>query len=114
MLRKAGIVPGERYDLSALRAVMPAGSPVSPACTAWFYRNVKPDLWVAPAVAAPTAAPGLVGGVPTLPVYAGEIQAPALGVAAQAFDEARQAVIDEVGELRHHCAAAVDADLLLG
>ncbi|MCC7411607.1 MAG: acetoacetate--CoA ligase [Gammaproteobacteria bacterium] len=99
MLDKAGIVPGERYDLSALRAVMPAGSPVSPACTAWFYRNVKPDLWVATGSGGTDCCTGFVGGVPTLPVYAGEIQAPALGVAAQAFNEAGQAVIDEVGEL---------------
>ena len=26
---------------------MPAGSPVSPAITTWFYDDVKPDLWVA-------------------------------------------------------------------
>ena len=36
---------------------------------------------------------GLVGGVVTLPVYAGEIQARQLGVAAYAFDERGQAVV---------------------
>jgi acetoacetyl-CoA synthetase len=38
-------------------------------------------------------------GVPTLPVYTGEIQARHLGVAAHAFNDRGQAVIDEVGEL---------------
>jgi acetoacetyl-CoA synthetase len=40
-----------------------------------------------------------VGGVPTLPVYAGEIQARHLGVAAYAFNSRGESVTDEVGEL---------------
>lgn len=96
---RAGIVPGRKYDLSALRAVMPAGSPVSPECTAWFYDNVKKDLWVATGSGGTDCCTGFVGGVPTLPVYAGEIQARSLGVAAAAFNERGEAVVDEVGEL---------------
>jgi acetoacetyl-CoA synthetase len=99
LMSKAGVVPGERYDLSALRAVMPAGAPVSPAHTAWFYRNVKKDLWVATGSGGTDCCTGFVGGVPTLPVYAGEIQAPSLGVAAQAFNERGEPVVDDVGEL---------------
>jgi acetoacetyl-CoA synthetase len=99
MMAKAGIVPGRKYDLSKLRAVMPAGSPVSPECTAWFYRNVKEDLWVCTGSGGTDCCTGFVGGVPTLPVYAGEIQAPSLGVAAHAFNERGESVIDEVGEL---------------
>ena len=99
LMAKAGIVPGERYDLSALRTVMPAGSPVSPQCTAWFYRNVKPDLWVATGSGGTDCCTGFVGGVPTLPVYAGEMQARSLGVAAYAYDENGRRVVDEVGEL---------------
>jgi acetoacetyl-CoA synthetase len=37
--------------------------------------------------------------VPTLPVHAGEIQAPSLGVSVRAFDEQGRSVIDQVGEL---------------
>jgi acetoacetyl-CoA synthetase len=99
LMSRAGVVPGERYDLSALRAVMPAGAPVSPAHTAWFYRNVKQDLWVATGSGGTDCCTGFVGGAPTLPVYAGEIQAPHLGVAARAFNERGEAVINEVGEL---------------
>jgi acetoacetyl-CoA synthetase len=99
ILSKAGIVPGERYDLSRLRAVMPAGSPVSPAHTAWFYRNVSADLWVCSGSGGTDVCTGFVGGVPTQPVYAGEIQAPHLGVSAQAWNDAGQSVVDEVGEL---------------
>jgi acetoacetyl-CoA synthetase len=96
---RAGVIPKESYDLSSLRTVMPAGSPVSPECTAWFYRNVKPDVWVATGSGGTDCCTGFVGGVPTLPVHAGEIQARSLGVAAQAFNERGESILDEVGEL---------------
>ncbi len=96
---RAGVVPGRKYQLPELRAVMLAGSPVSAACGAWFYRNVKPDLWLATGSGGTDVCAGFVGGVPTLPVYAGEIQARHLGVAAQAYNERAEPVIGEVGEL---------------
>jgi len=96
---QAGIVPASSFDLSALRAIMPAGSPVSAECTAWFYRNVKQDVWVATGSGGTDVCTGFVGGVPTEPVYAGEIQARHLGVAAHAFNADGDSVVDEVGEL---------------
>lgn len=99
IMKQQGIVPGKRFDLSALRSVMPAGSPVSAECSAWFYGNLKSDLWVATGSGGTDCCTGLVGGVPILPVYAGEIQARSLGVAAYAFDEQGHSIIGEVGEL---------------
>jgi acetoacetyl-CoA synthetase len=99
LMVKAGLVPADKFALTDLRAIMPAGSPVSPAHTAWFYDNVKKDVWVCTGSGGTDVCAGLVGGVPTLPVYAGEIQAPHLGVAAKAFNRDGQSVIDEVGEL---------------
>jgi len=81
------------------RLYVTAGSPVSAECTAWFYQNVKPDVWVATGSGGTDVCTGFVGGVPTLPVYAGEIQAPHLGVAARAFNAQGRSVVDEVGEL---------------
>ena len=98
-MARAGIVPALRYDLTSLRAIMPAGSPVSPECTAWFYENVKKDVWIATGSGGTDVCTGFVGGVPTLPVYAGEIQARHLGVAAYAFNSRGVSVTDEVGEL---------------
>jgi len=40
-----------------------------------------------------------VGGVPTLPVFLGEIQARCLGAAVEAWDPSGKPVVDEVGEL---------------
>jgi acetoacetyl-CoA synthetase len=99
LMQKAGVVPKERFDLSALEIVMPAGSPVSPAITAWFYEAVKPDLWIATGSGGTDCCTGFVGGVPTLPVRAGEIQARSLGVAAESWDDAGTPVVGQVGEL---------------
>jgi acetoacetyl-CoA synthetase len=44
-------------------------------------------------------ATAFVGGVPVLPVLAGRIQAPCLGVAAAAFDDAGKPLLGEDGEL---------------
>ena len=71
LMSRAGIVPGDRFRLPELHAVMLAGSPVSAACGAWFYRNVKPDLWLCTGSGGTDVCTGLVGGVPTQPVYAG-------------------------------------------
>jgi acetoacetyl-CoA synthetase len=99
MLSKAGVVPGQSYDLSALSAVMLAGSPVSAECAAWFYRNVKRDLWLHVGSGGTDVCSGFTGGAPTMPVYAGEHQARNLGVAAYAFNEHGEAVTGEVGEM---------------
>jgi len=99
ILEKAGIVPRERFDLSSLRSIVLAGSPVTAECMAWVYRNVKEDLWASSGSGGTDVCTGLVGGVVTLPVYAGEIQARQLGVAAYAYDDQGRSVVDEVGEL---------------
>jgi acetoacetyl-CoA synthetase len=98
-LRRSGIVPRERYPLAALRTINLAGSPASPESMAWFYDNVKADLWVANGSGGTDCCTGFVGGVPTLPVRAGEIQAPQLAVSAKAYNARGESVIDEVGEL---------------
>jgi acetoacetyl-CoA synthetase len=99
VLEKNAIVPRERFALSKLTAIMLAGSPVSPECMKWFYDNVKNDLWVLTGSGGTDVCTGFTGGVQTLPVYAGEMQARSLGIAAYAFNSKGEIVIDEVGEL---------------
>lgn len=98
-LSRSGIVPRERFRLDHLHTVNLAGSPASPEHMAWFYGNVKQDLWVANGSGGTDCCTGFVGGVPTLPVRAGEIQAPSLGCAIKAFNSRGESVVDEVGEL---------------
>jgi acetoacetyl-CoA synthetase len=99
VLAKRGVVPKDNHDLSALECVMLAGSPVSPEVYAWFYRNVKRDLWLHVGSGGTDVCSGFTGGSPTLPTYAGEHQHRNLGVAAYAFNEAGEPVVDEVGEM---------------
>jgi acetoacetyl-CoA synthetase len=96
--RKAGVVPRRKFNLERLGAVTLAGSPVSAECMQWLYENVKADLWVASGSGGTDCCTGFVGGVSILPVYAGEIQARALGCAAFAFDGEGREIVDEVGE----------------
>ena len=99
ILQKAGIVPKDRFEMTKLESVMLAGSPVTPECQAWFYDNVKKDLWASSGSGGTDVCAGVVGGVVTLPIYAGEIQARSLGCAVEAFNEKGESVVDEVGEL---------------
>jgi acetoacetyl-CoA synthetase len=99
MMQKIGLVPRERFDLSALQSVLLTGSPVTPESTAWFYESVKRDLWVTSPSGGTELCAGLVGGSPLLPVYAGEIQARLLGMDVHAWSAGGQDVVDEVGEL---------------
>ena len=96
---KAGIRPGERHHLDALRCVGSTGSPLPPEGFAWVYEHVKPDIWLASVSGGTDLCTAFVGSCPLLPVYAGELQARCLGAAVQAYDEHGQACIDQVGEL---------------
>jgi len=98
-LEKGGFVPRDKYRLQTLQAVTLAGSPVTPEAMEWIYRNVKQDLWVASGSGGTDVCTGFVAGASILPVYAGEIQARALGAAVYAFNDRGESVIDQVGEL---------------
>jgi acetoacetyl-CoA synthetase len=86
-----------RFD--QLRAINSTGSPLPIEAYLWVYDAVKPDLWLASISGGTDIASGFVACAPSLPVTAGEIQCRELGVAAHAFNEAGQPVVNEVGEL---------------
>ncbi|MDQ4041533.1 MAG: acetoacetate--CoA ligase, partial [Actinomycetota bacterium] len=96
---KAQIAPGREYDLSALRSIGSTGSPLSPEGFDWIYDDVCDDVWLFSTSGGTDVCTAFVGGVPTLPVYRGELQARALGCDVQAWDESGNPVVDQVGEL---------------
>jgi acetoacetyl-CoA synthetase len=96
---KAEVEPGAGRDLSRLRAVGSTGSPLSPEGFAWVYEHVGAGTWLFSTSGGTDVCSAFVGGVPTLPVHLGELQARALGAAVEAWDEQGNAVVDEVGEL---------------
>jgi len=96
---KAGVEPSRGRDLSRLRAVGSTGSPLSPEGFDWIYEHVGRDTWLFSTSGGTDVCTAFVGGVATLPVYRGELQARSLGAAIEAFDESGNSVVDEVGEL---------------
>jgi len=96
---KAEIEPGKDFDLSSLEAMGSTGSPLPPEGFDWVYEHVKQDLWLYSTSGGTDLCTAFVGGVPLLPVRAGELQARSLGAKVEAFDERGNPVIDEVGEL---------------
>ena len=96
---KGGVEPGRDRDLSRLRSVGSTGSPLSPDGFRWVYDHVGADTWLFSMSGGTDVCTAFLGGVPTLPVYEGELQARALGAKVEAFDEEGRAVIDQVGEL---------------
>ncbi|WP_420492741.1 acetoacetate--CoA ligase [Kitasatospora camelliae] len=97
--RKADLHPGRDLDLSAVRCLGTTGSPLPPDGFQWIYDEVKQDLWLASVSGGTDVCSCFVGGVPTLPVYLGEIQAPCLGSAVESWDVQGRPHTDTVGEL---------------
>jgi acetoacetyl-CoA synthetase len=99
LMEQAGVRPGERLDLSRLEAVVLTGSPSTPETFAWFYQAVKRDLRVYSSSGGTELCTGIVGGIPTLPIRAGEIQGRLLGMDAHVWSDEGRELIDETGEL---------------
>jgi acetoacetyl-CoA synthetase len=97
--RKAGLEPDKKYDLSRIRALGSTGSPLSPEGFAWVYEHVNNDLALESISGGTDLCTAFVGGVRTLPVYAGELQAAMLGAKVEAYDPTGKPVVGEVGEL---------------
>ncbi len=96
---KAGVEPAAGRDLSRLRSVGSTGSPLSPEGFRWIYDQVGSETWLYSMSGGSDVCSAFVGGVPTLPVYEGELQARALGAKVDAFDEHGAPVVGQVGEL---------------
>jgi acetoacetyl-CoA synthetase len=97
--QKAGIRPNREFDLSCIRALGSTGSPLTVSGFEWVYENINDRLALESLSGGTDLCTAFVGGVRLLPIYAGEIQGAALGASVHAFNEAGEAVLNEVGEL---------------
>jgi acetoacetyl-CoA synthetase len=96
---KDGVQPKAGRNLSRLVALGSTGSPLSPEGFDWAYDELGPDLWLFSTSGGTDVCTAFVGGVPTLPVYRGELQARALGAKVEAWSSDGVPVVGEVGEL---------------
>jgi len=98
-LKSVGATPGKTYDLSSLREISQTGSPLSAEGFEWIYREVKQDLQFNSISGGTDLNGGFACGNPTLPVYAGEVVGPELGMKICSYDEQGKSVVDQEGEL---------------
>jgi len=98
-IKSQGLRPGVDYNLSSLREVSQTGSALSPEGFEYVYEAIKKDLHFN-SISGGTDINGCFAqGSPTLPVYAGELQRPALGMKVKCYDEKGKPVFDQMGEL---------------
>jgi acetoacetyl-CoA synthetase len=98
-LRGMGASPRQAADLTTLREISQTGSPLSADGFEWIYREVKQDLHFN-SISGGTDINGCFAiGSPILPVYAGQLQSPALGMKVKCYDEEGNEVYDREGEL---------------
>jgi len=98
-LRSVGAKPRKTFDLSSLREISQTGSPLSSEGFEYVYQEIKRDLHFN-SIAGGTDINGCFAiGSPIQPVYAGELQGPALGMKVKAYDENGNSVVDKQAEL---------------
>jgi acetoacetyl-CoA synthetase len=99
LLKSQGFKPKELFKLDSLKAMGQTGSPLSAEGFEFVYESIKADLHFN-SLAGGTDINGCFAiGSPTLPVYAGQLQSPALGMKVKAYDEKGDAVYDQQAEL---------------
>jgi len=98
-VHKAGLSPVDTHDLGSIRTMTSTGSPLVPESFDFVYEHVKRDIHLASISGGTDIVSCFVGGNPTGPVWRGEIQARALGMKVEVFDERGTPVVGEKGEL---------------
>ncbi|KAF5707250.1 acetoacetate ligase [Fusarium globosum] len=89
-LRSRSIEPRKLFNLDRIRVVTSTGSVLSEDLYRWFYgRGFPPEAHLISMSGGTDIAGSFVGGTPLLPVFAGEIQCKALGMAVDIYDPER-------------------------
>ena len=96
---KSGIEPGLDLDLSVLRVLAATGSPLPASSYPWVRDHVGSEVQLDSTSGGTDVVSAFAGSAPTTPVWAGEVSAPLLGVALEAWDPEGRALIGAVGEL---------------
>jgi acetoacetyl-CoA synthetase len=97
--RKTGLRLAEDFDLSSIRQLGAAGSPLPAEGFDWIYEQLGPDLLLNNGSGGTDVCCGIVQGSPLQPVYRGEIAGRCLAVDTAAFDADGREVVGELGEL---------------
>ena len=93
------VSPRDQHDLSALRAILSTGAPLTDANFRYVYSQVKRDVQLASISGGTDIISCFMLGNPLLPVRVGEIQCRGLGMKVETYNDRGETVIGEVGEL---------------
>ena len=96
---KAEMQPSRDHDLSAVQLILSTGSPLAEHGFDYVMRDVKPGVHLASISGGTDLVASFMIGNPLLPVWRGELQCAALGMATDVFDEKGQPLRGEPGEL---------------
>ncbi|HET7617208.1 MAG TPA: acetoacetate--CoA ligase [Vicinamibacterales bacterium] len=96
---KAGLKPIDTHRLDTVRTMTSTGSPLAPEGFDFVYQSIKQDIHLASISGGTDIISCFVGGNPIGPVWRGEIQARALGMAVEVFDDQGRPVRQQPGEL---------------
>jgi acetoacetyl-CoA synthetase len=99
MLEKTGAEPAKTHDLSALRSILSTGSPLADHGYDYVYAKVKKDIRLSSISGGTDILSCFAGGNPIAPVFRGELQTRALGMAVDVWDDAGKPLRGEAGEL---------------
>ena len=99
LAEKGGHAPARTHDLHALRALLCTGSPLDGHSYDYVYGQIKRDLHLANISGGTELISCFALGVPTEPVWRGELQGRGLGMAVEVFDDAGRPVRGQPGEL---------------
>jgi acetoacetyl-CoA synthetase len=98
-VHKAGLSPISSHRLDTVRTITSTGSPLAPESFDFVYAHIKRDVHLASISGGTDIVSCFVGGNPIGPVWRGEIQARALGMKVEVFDDQGRAVVRQKGEL---------------
>ena len=98
-VKKADYRPADHHDLSGLRTIASTGSPLAPESFDFVYDAIKRDVHLASISGGTDIVSCFVLGVPSEPVWRGEIQGPGLGMAMDVYDEDGAPLAAGKGEL---------------
>jgi acetoacetyl-CoA synthetase len=98
-VHKADLSPIHTHDLGSVRTMTSTGSPLVAESFDFVYQEIKRDIHLASISGGTDIVSCFVGGNPIGPVWRGEIQARALGMKVEVFDDDGRPVRREKGEL---------------
>jgi acetoacetyl-CoA synthetase len=99
LCEKEGLEPARTHDLTSLRTILSTGSPLAAHSYDYVATKIRPGVQLASISGGTDLISCFALGVPTRPVWRGELQARGLGMAVEVWDEEGRSVGGVPGEL---------------